>query len=164
MLLILDTGIRLTEVASVTKDNLGVDTLRVTGKRRQREVPISQELRILLNELGDDAHPWTSARSNRPLTRAGVQWAYRRIFGRVGIPGGAHRLRHTFATQYLRNNGSIVHLQRTSGTPTSRPPRYTCTWSPMTWSKNTTEFRLPSPGLQQHLACRKSYSLHGSLI
>ena len=71
-LLILDTGIRLTEVASVTKDNLGVDTLRVTGKRGQREVPISQELRILLNELADDAHPWTNARSNRPLTRAGV--------------------------------------------------------------------------------------------
>ena len=115
VLLILDTGIRLTEVASVTKDNLGVDTLRVTGKRRQREVPISQELRILLNELGDDAHPWTSARSNMPLTRAGVQWAYRRIFGRVGIPGGAHRLRHTFATQYLQNNGSIVHLQRILG-------------------------------------------------
>ena len=115
ILLILDTGMRLGEVASIVKEDISDHTVQVSGKRGQREVPISQQVRAMLTDLGDDSHPWVSPRTSEPLTRAGVQWAYRRIFRRSGISGGAHRLRHTFATEYLRNRGSIVHLQRILG-------------------------------------------------
>ena len=66
VLVILDTGIRLGEVVSIVKDDMGVDTLQVAGKRRKRVVPITQEVRSLLMSLGDDRHPWTNRWTNAP--------------------------------------------------------------------------------------------------
>ena len=115
VLLVLDNGIRLGEIASLTKRDIGAFVLRVTGKRGAREVPVTAVIRESLMQMGDDLHPWIHFKTGLPLTVRGVQAAYRRIFHRADVVGGPHRLRHTFATEYLRHNGNLVYLQQILG-------------------------------------------------
>ena len=59
---------------------------------------------------------WTGLKG--PLTFHGVKLAYRRLFDRAGIRGpkkGAHTLRHTFATMWLRYGGGLRQLQTIMG-------------------------------------------------
>lgn len=114
VLIILDTGIRLSEVASIDKEQMSPDVLRVNGKRGVREVPITHQVLVDLLTLGTETSPWTT-RNRDTLTRAGIEHAYKRIFARAKVNGAAQSLRHTFATQYLRRGGNLFNLQRILG-------------------------------------------------
>ena len=75
-------------------------------------MPVSGEVERMLGGIGDAQNIWVGARG--PLTLDGVKRAYRRVFGQGGITGrklGAHTLRHTFATFYLRSGGGVRQLQ-----------------------------------------------------
>jgi len=119
VLLPLDTGLRLAEIAALTKGDIAPDLLRVksaTAKgRKMREVPLSKEIFQELLFVGDANHPWLSKHTGAPLTRWGVQLAYHRIFARANVHGGPHTLRHTFATMYLRAGGDVERLRRIMG-------------------------------------------------
>ena len=115
VLVCLDMGLRLSEVASLSKPALSPDGVRITGKgRKTRIVPISQDLLTELLFCGSPDHLWLGHR-HRPLSRDGVKTAFRRIFHRAGIPAGPHSLRHTFATEYLRRGGDLYRLSRILG-------------------------------------------------
>ena len=115
----LDTGLRLSEVAGLRKSELA-EIVRVLGKgAKARHVPFSADLVCGLRGLGDERHIWT-ADDGAPLSRAGVKTAYRRIFAASGVRGGAHSLRHTFATEYLRAGGDLYRLSRIMGHSTTR--------------------------------------------
>ena len=109
----LDTGLRLAETAQIRKADLGA-TIRVNGKgAKTREIPISPSLVAGMLLLGDDDHIWTTR--SGPIHFTGIKTAYRRIFARAGVRGGPHRLRHTFATEYLRAGGDLYRLSRILG-------------------------------------------------
>ncbi len=114
---VLDTGIRLGEVASLTRRDIGTETLRVTGKVGSRLVPLSRSVRdMLLSLAGDSRHVWKGRKGN--LGRIGIQKAYRRLFRRAGLTGpklGPHLLRHTFGTHYCRAGGNVRILQEIMG-------------------------------------------------
>ncbi len=115
--LVLDTGVRVAEIAGMTKSDLDSSLLRVNGKIGRRQVPISPELTILLMSLGDDNFFWTGP-GGHPLTYWGVKNAFRRVFQRAGLKGpklGPHTLRHTFATEYCRAGGNVRVLQSIMG-------------------------------------------------
>ena len=115
----LDTGLRLSEVAALRKSDLA-ETVRVLGKgSKVREIPFSPDLVSQLRGLGDGRHIWM-ADDGAPLSRAGVKTAYRRLFAVSGVRGGAHSLRHTFATEYLRNGGDLYRLSRIMGHSSTR--------------------------------------------
>ena len=112
LLVILDCGLRVGEVAGLMRDHIRDGWLVVDGKVGTRQVPVSDELCATLAVLGDREHIWTGKKG--PLTRNGVVQAYQRMFGRAGITGpkaGPHCLRHTFATWYLRAGGGVRQLQ-----------------------------------------------------
>ena len=114
--LMLDTGIRLGELAGLRWADVGSRSLRVSGKTGPRFVPVSASVRKMLNGLGDSAHIWVSRRG--PMSRSGVQMTIRNIFPRAGLEGpklGPHLLRHTFATHYIDDGGHVAHLQRILG-------------------------------------------------
>ena len=115
--LVLDTGIRVGEIADMTKTDLDAFSLRLEGKVGQRQVPISPQVRDMLLPLGNNTHFWLGYRGS-PLTRWGLKQAFRRIFKRAGLKGhklGPHTLRHTFATEYCRAGGNVRVLQEIMG-------------------------------------------------
>ena len=115
VLIPLDMGLRLSEIANLSKDSLSSEGVRIKGKgNKTRIVPISRELCRELENTGSLEHIWIGKKQN-PVAPEGVKSAFRRIFHRAGIKDGPHSLRHTFATQYPRRGGKIWALQRILG-------------------------------------------------
>jgi len=57
-------------------------------------------------------------RDGRPLKKRGVEQIVERLAKKVGIQGvrcSPHTLRHTFATNFIRNGGDVFTLQRLLG-------------------------------------------------
>ncbi|NSW76936.1 MAG: tyrosine-type recombinase/integrase, partial [Candidatus Atribacteria bacterium] len=57
-------------------------------------------------------------RDGRPLKKRGVEQILRRLSKKAGIEGvrcSPHTLRHTFATNFVRNGGDVFTLQRILG-------------------------------------------------
>ena len=114
---VIDTGIRLGEIAGMSKADLGFDHLRVTGKIGDRQVPMTPAVRDMLLDLGNDDYVWVGRRGRRMSSR-GIQRTFQRILKRAGLTGaklGPHLLRHTFATEYCRRGGNVRVLQEIMG-------------------------------------------------
>jgi integrase/recombinase XerD len=135
--LLLDTGMRIEEALGLGVHDVDLDNLLATvfGKgRKERRIPFSFELRKLVFrflQIRERAGvPGTFLFSSRRGTRWGQRNALRShylLLKRLGIQkSGFHRLRHTFATQYLRAGGEVVRLSRILGhTQITTTMRYT---------------------------------------
>ena len=129
-LVCLDTGCRVKEVLGLRFNDLDLDAmvLRVLGKgRRERLVPFSPELRRVFFRWIE------SEKRNRRMvhhdelvfgTRDGlrlrydnVRRDYQKLLNHAGIndPGGFHKLRHTFATEFIRRGRGEILLSRILG-------------------------------------------------
>jgi integrase/recombinase XerD len=118
---ILDTRCRIDELLTARVSDFDFDNLLLTvvGKgRKERRVPFGIELRKVLFRFAQ-AKDRSSVRSDLMFpARVGGRWEQRNalrsyycLLKRLGLPrSGFHRLRHTFATQYLRNGGDVVRL------------------------------------------------------
>ncbi|MGI8998846.1 MAG: tyrosine-type recombinase/integrase [Candidatus Limnocylindria bacterium] len=126
VLLLLDTGLRVSELAGVRGCDLRPDgSVKVTGKgARERIVPVGTAARqALLRYLraGERLEPeepiLRAERGRQPLDAKGIQSIFKRLKTRAGIPGrcSPHLLRHTFARAYLMNGGDAFSLQRMLG-------------------------------------------------
>lgn len=124
LLLLLDTGARISEVLNLRVRDLDFENLLVTldGKgRKQRIVPISVELRKAMfryqaSNNGDSL--LLPADSGRPLGRQNVLRDAKALCRNLGFEPPArtvHAFRHTFAVNYLRRGGSVFHLQKVLG-------------------------------------------------
>ena len=117
----IDNGGRVGEIATLRRQNVGEDTIKVSGKTGEREIPISEETRRLLQALiatnATGEYVFTNQRG-QPLTRYGVYWIVRDYMREAGIQGpklGSHRLRHAFGKGYLVNGGDLRSLQEIMG-------------------------------------------------
>ena len=126
VLLLLDTGLRVSELAGVRGCDLRPDgSVKVTGKgARERIVPVGTAARqALLRYLraGERLEPeepiLRAERGRQPLDAKGIQSIFKRLKSRAGIPGrcSPHLLRHTFARAYLIHGGDAFSLQRMLG-------------------------------------------------
>jgi site-specific recombinase XerD len=127
---LIDTGVRASELCSLTMDHIWLDAddsyLLVMGKgRKQREVPVGRVTRLAIRRYvtryrhaagKNEQHVFLS-HVGKPLTRGGLHQIVASIGERAGVPNcHCHRFRHTFATQYLlNNNGDIYRLSRVMG-------------------------------------------------
>jgi len=121
IMLLLDTGLRLTELANIRLQDIDGDSgwIRVTGKGgKERVVRIGQAARKALWRY--QMHRPENGRSELwltgeglPLKAHGIQAAFERIKNRAGIAekGGCHRMRHTFALSFLRADRNPFNLQ-----------------------------------------------------
>jgi integrase/recombinase XerD len=121
--LLLDTGLRIEEALSLSKDRVDLDNsiVRVFGKgQKQRVVPISFELRRVLFRWMQK-HEFTlifPTREGAHQTQRNVLRDFKALGKRLGITGvriSFHTLRHTFALNYIRNGGDVFRLQRILG-------------------------------------------------
>jgi integrase/recombinase XerD len=125
-LLVLDTGLRVSEALNLRRAHVDHDNLilRVFGKgQKERFVPFSPELRKRLfrfEQLGQKKgirsdFAFAGSRGGRWEKRNSATSLYL-MERKLGLPTfGWHRLRHTFATNYLRQGGDIVRLSMVLG-------------------------------------------------
>jgi integrase/recombinase XerC/integrase/recombinase XerD len=124
VLLMIDTGLRVSEVAALRLGDLRPDgTLKVQGKgSKERIVPVGATARTaIVRYIGqrgpgrpDDAL-WLGRKGE--ISARGLQHMVRRLKARLGVTGrlSPHSLRHTFARSYLVNGGDVFSLQRILG-------------------------------------------------
>ena len=113
---LLDTGMRIGELASMTRQSVGVEGVLVSGKTGDRMVPMSSDVMELVSRQGDERGLWVGMRGQ--LTDWGLQQIVRRNMRNAGfLPPkiGPHTLRHTFGTQYIVKGGDVFSLQRIMG-------------------------------------------------
>jgi len=125
ILIFLDTGLRLSEMAGIQLEDVDFDreTIKVMGKgAKERVVRIGRTaqkalLRYLL--MRQDSHPclWVTEEQS-PLTHWGIAGVMRALKQRAGIEGvrcSAHTFRHTFATRALLNGAGEFEVQSLLG-------------------------------------------------
>jgi site-specific recombinase XerD len=127
ILVLLETGIRVSELCGMCVQDVYNDHIRVFGKgKKEREVGVSPQVAKQLwkyinhyrkprNE--QDARVFIN-RYGIPVTPNGVEQLLVDIKNRAGITGvrvSAHTFRHTFARMYLEQGGEIYKLSRLMG-------------------------------------------------
>lgn len=122
LLLMLDTGLRLGEIARLKIADVHLDSREVyvapygTGKKtKSRVIPIGKATSMALWHYlsGIEFDP---AQSLFHLTPRSIRSLILRLGKTANVPHThPHRFRHTFAIEYLRNGGDIFTLQRILG-------------------------------------------------
>lgn len=112
-------GLRLSEARMLHPDDVDIDTgvlqLRSTKGGKDRQVPVSEPLRVRLAAYHAHLAGWSTrdwffpGRSGQPLTVGNIERNFRRFLWQARIPHGGpgrgprvHDLRHTFAVNNFR--------------------------------------------------------------
>lgn len=137
MLTLLDTGLRATELCTVTLDDVDWtdQTIRVIGKGdKERIVPFGQGVRQALSKyltlrgtlaskalfVGHYGDPIDRNRLQHVITRRAKQ------AGTTGVRCSPHTFRHTAAVSYLRAGGDTFTLQKMLGHTSQEMTRRYC--------------------------------------
>lgn len=135
VLLLLDTGLRSGELCAATVSDLHLKSgqLDVLGKgAKHRRVLLGATTRAAvwqyLQERTDGGNPTAPLVANDNGGRLSVSWLAKHL-GALGDTAGIddlhpHRLRYTFAIQYLRNGGDVFTLQALLGHSSLKMVRY----------------------------------------
>ena len=110
---LLDTGMRIGELASMTRACVSSEGVLISGKTGDRTVPMSPSVIELVSRQGDEHGLWTGTQGQ--LTDWGLQQIVRRNMRKAGFEPpkiGPHTLRHTFGIHYILNGGDVFSLQR----------------------------------------------------
>jgi site-specific recombinase XerD len=124
-LLLLDTGIRASELCSLSMSNvnLKVGEIKVVGKgSKERVVSLVGNTRLALSAYINYFRPDTDTDrvfvtyDGAPLTYNALIHGMKTLGKRLGIPRlHPHLFRHTFAVKWLVNGGDVITLQKTLG-------------------------------------------------
>lgn len=129
VLTLLDTGLRASEICrlDVENVNLEIGELRIHPfgagqKTKPRTVFAGKASKKALwhllagRKVIDGSDPLLLTIQERRMNRHNLRSMLRRLGQRAGVAKvHAHRFRHTFAIQYLRNSGDVFSLQRLLG-------------------------------------------------
>lgn len=126
IVMLLDTGLRITEACNLNVDDYEQDSGQLTVLKGKG----NKERRVFLGDTAQGTlwrymmgrkrikpkDPVFVTRNKRPLHRAYAFHLFERIGGNAGVKGvHPHRFRHTFAIEFLRNGGNVFELQRILG-------------------------------------------------
>lgn len=120
ILLMVDSGLRLNEVANLQMDDIDLDLKSVIVYSEKtltrREVPINDETieAIKAYTAGRSSGPLLLSRDNSPMTKNAVAMQIKRLKRKLNFRLYPHLLRHTFANLYNRK-GDIRKLQKILG-------------------------------------------------
>jgi integrase/recombinase XerD len=126
VLLFLDTGMRVSELANLRISDVHTKYVRVDGKGyKEREVGLHPDVSKLLWKYINKYRVLSAVDTDivflserGPLKRSGVEYVIGKIKKRSGIDGmrvSPHVFRHTHSKRYLKRGGDIFKLSRELG-------------------------------------------------
>lgn len=126
ILLMLDTGLRASELCDLKVEDIDNRNNRIYVRKgkgmKERVLPYSPRTGQMVwrylaaRKDTQPADPLFASKLNRSMTRTKLAEMFANIGRRAGVAGfHPHRLRHTFAIQYLRNGGNAYTLQAMLG-------------------------------------------------
>jgi integrase/recombinase XerD len=127
IVLLLTTGIRRSEAAAITLDDLDLDRrlLLVRGKGdKERVVPLADEAVAALRGYlahrvpSESRRLFVSARGGHPVHNRTIARMVQMVIGKAGLTGkgiSTHKFRHTFATQLIRRGVDVRTVQELLG-------------------------------------------------
>lgn len=130
ILVMLDTGVRVSELCRIqykdidlTEQSIVIRPFETGGKSRGRTVYLGSVAMEYLWKMvveNDDPENYlfcsSKTKRNKSIDRFAVNNLLKGLGEKAGIKNvGAHRFRHTFAIQYLRNGGDVYTLKRLIG-------------------------------------------------
>ena len=121
ILLMLDTGLRASELCDLKIEDVDNRNNRIFVRKgkgaKERALPFSPRTGQMLwrylagRQETQPGDPLFTSKLNRSMTRTKLAEMFAGIGRRAGVPNfHPHRLRHTFAIQYLRNGGNAYTL------------------------------------------------------
>jgi site-specific recombinase XerD len=121
ILILMDTGIRLSELVGIKLSDIDNEKgyVKVLGKgAKERVVRIGKTTekalwRYLMYRTQKDAQELWLTEEGKPLHNSGVQSLIKRLKERAGVngEGNVHRFRHTFALSFLSTDKNVFNLQ-----------------------------------------------------
>lgn len=130
ILMLLDTGMRASELTGLTLDNVNLEEglAQVYGKgSKERVVPLGATVQKALWKYLQRYRPQPAnplcptlflTTAGNPITTDRLRAIIKKYANKAGIRGircSPHTFRHTFAISYLRNGGDVFSLQRILG-------------------------------------------------
>lgn len=123
LLLLADTGIRINEATTITRNRIDFDNLLITvlGKgNKERIIPFSVELRKSLFKYSK-SHKFDLLFPNKyggKLLYDNLRREFRKLIQELGIngfDGSFHCFRRSFAKNFVRSGGNLFYLQKLLG-------------------------------------------------
>ena len=125
MTLFYQTGIRLSELINIKEKDVGVNEIKVTGKRnKQRLIPLTPNLLNLISSYREQKKRLFGSQPYLILTDKGnklyEKFVYRKVNGYLSLVSSKqkkspHILRHTFATHMLNNGADLNAIKELLG-------------------------------------------------
>lgn len=124
VLLLIDTGGRVSEIANIRTANIDIDRMRIkiVGKGNiEGFLNLSNSTRLLLlrymRKIAPPGQPIPTylfeSHRGKPITRTAIAKMLREVGHELGIPNvHAHRFRDTFASEFAASSGDAFALQR----------------------------------------------------
>ena len=131
LLVLLDTGVRLGELMGMTPEDIDLEQcqlrIRRSKSRKERMVPFSGITRRALvkyltqrSARSEDQSLWVTD-TGSSISKWYLMKRFESLGRLAGVPRfHCHRLRHTMATEFLRNGGNFTTLQHILGHTTGR--------------------------------------------
>ena len=116
-LLMIECGPRVGEIANIRPWDFADGWVTLDGKTGPRDVPVSREITDRMRDLVKGDVVWANYRGNA-MSERDVDYLVSGLLVKTGITGprlGVHLMRHSFATNYLRNGGGVFQLQAILG-------------------------------------------------
>ena len=125
ILVLLDTGLRASELCNIKLHNIEMERslIKTLGKGdKERHIPFSDNTAQALwryitfrDKVNVGTHLFVTD-EDRPFTRDRLKNLLNALGDRANVPNcHAHRFRHTFAIQFLRNGGDVFTLKELLG-------------------------------------------------
>lgn len=157
ILMFLDTGLRLSELANIKTDDIDSERgwIKVTGKgAKERVVRIGATTQkalwryLVYREKNRNQNLWITE-EGRPMKSGGIKVMVLRLKERAGVTakGSCHRFRHTFALHFLRRDRNPFNLQYLLGHSDLRMVRHYVSTLGMEDALKAHECASPADGL-----------------
>ena len=118
VVLLYTLGLRISELASLKIEDISDEWIRVIGKgNKQRDIPIIETTRVLLNEYFEQNQPknYIFEKNGEKLSENSLRYMVTKIFGRVALKVTPHQLRHSYASSLLNGGAGIVDVSELLG-------------------------------------------------